>query len=102
MTEAAYISHARRKFYELADIAAGKRRGERVPPSISPLAMEAVTRIGALFDSEHGINSETTKHRLGERREQSAPLLIGVEDRMRTERAGLSRHSPRPGPWTIC
>ena len=37
-------SHSRRKFYELADIAASKRRGKSAPP-ISPLALEAVKRI---------------------------------------------------------
>ena len=93
VTEAACFAHARRKFYELADIAAGKRRGKRAPP-ISPLAMEAVKRIDALFDIERGINGETVERRLAVRREQSAPLLADLEDWMRTERAGLSRHSP--------
>ena len=78
---------------ELADIAAGKRRGKRAPP-ISPLAMEAVKRIDALFDIERGINGETAERRLAVRREQSAPILADLEDWMRTERAGLSRHSP--------
>ena len=49
--EALCWAHGRRKFYELADIAASKRRGKRAPP-ISPLALEAVTRIDALFDIE--------------------------------------------------
>ncbi len=93
VTEAACFAHARRKFYELADIAAGKRRGKRAPP-ISPLAMEAVKRIDALFDIERGINGKTAERRLAVRREQSAPLLADLEDWMRTERAGLSRHSP--------
>ena len=93
VTEAACFAHARRKFYELADIAAGKRRGKRAPP-ISPLAMEAVKRIDALFDIERGINGETAERRLAVRREQSAPILADLEDWMRTERAGLSRHSP--------
>ena len=93
VTEAACFGHARRKFYELADIAAGKRRGKRAPP-ISPLALEAVKRIDALFDIERGINGETVERRLAVRREQSAPLLADLEDWMRAERAGLSRHSP--------
>ena len=93
VTEAACFAHARRKFYELADIGAGKRRGKRAPP-ISPLAMEAVKRIDALFDIERGINGETAERRLAVRREQSAPILADLEDWMRTERAGLSRHSP--------
>jgi len=37
-------AHARRKFFELADIAANKRRGKTARP-ISPLALEAVRRI---------------------------------------------------------
>ena len=93
MTEAACFAHARRKFYELADIAVGKRRGKRAPP-ISPLGMEAVKRIDALFDIERGINGETAERRLAVRREQSAPLLADLEGWLRTERAGLSRHSP--------
>ena len=93
VTEAACFAHSRRKFYELADIAAGKRRGRNAPP-ISPLAMEAVERIDALFDIERSINGETAERRLATRREQSAPLLADLENWMRTERAGLSRHSP--------
>ncbi len=93
VTEAACFAHARRKFYELADIAAGKRRGKRAPP-ISPLAMEAVKRIDALFDNEREINGAPAWRRLAVRRERSAPLVAAFEEWMRTERAGLSRHSP--------
>ena len=90
--EALCWSHSRRKFYELADIAAGKRRGKHAPP-ISPLAMEAVKRTDALFDIERGINGESAEQRLAVRRELSAPLLADLEDWMRTERARLSRHA---------
>jgi len=41
-------AHSRRKFFELADIAA-RRRGPNAPP-IPPLALEAVTRIDAPFE----------------------------------------------------
>ena len=92
VTEALCWSHGRRKFYELADIAANKRRGKRAPP-ISPLALEAVKRIDALFDIEREINGETAEHRHAVRRERSAPLVAELEDWMRTERAGLSRHA---------
>ena len=92
MTEALCWAHGRRKFYELADIAAGKRRGKRAPP-ISPLALEAVKRIDALFDIEREINGESAERRLAVRRERSAPLVAELEDWMRTERAGLSRHA---------
>ena len=90
--EALCWAHSRRKFYELADIAAGKRRGKQAPP-ISPLAMEAVKQTDALFDIERGINGESAGHRLAVRRELSAPLVADLEDWMRTERARLSRHA---------
>ena len=92
VTEALCWAHGRRKFYELADIAANKRRGKRAPP-ISPLALEAVKRIDVLFDIEREINGETAERRLAVRRERSAPLVAELEDWMRMERAGLSRHA---------
>ena len=92
VSEALCWAHGRRRFYELADIAASKRRGKSAPP-ISPLALEAVTRIDALFDIERTINGETAERRLAVRRERSAPLVAELEDWMRTERAGLSRHA---------
>ena len=92
VTEALCWSHGRRKFYELADIAATKRRSKRAPP-ISPLALEAVKRIDALFAIERTINGESVEQRLAVRRERSAPLVAELEEWMRTERAGLSRHA---------
>ena len=93
VTAAACWAHSRRKFFELADIAASKGRGKNAPP-ISPLALEAVKRIDLLFDIERTINGKTAKQRLAAREELSAPLLADLEDWMRTERARLSRHSP--------
>src|SRR5215475_13973887 len=55
ITAALCWSHARRQFFELADIAANTRRGKNAP-AISPIALEAVKRIHALFDIERGIN----------------------------------------------
>ena len=52
-----------------------------------------VTRIDAIFDIERAINGETAEQRLAVRRERSAPPLADLEDWMRTERAGLSRHA---------
>ena len=92
MTEALCWAHGLRRFYELADIATGKRRGKRAPP-ISPLALKAVQRIDALFDIEREINGETAEQRSAVRRERSAPLVAELEDWMCTERAGLSRHA---------
>ena len=67
-----------RQFRELAGDAGNKRRGKRAAP-ISPVALEAVTRIDALFDIERGINGEPALHRLAVRRELSAPLLVELE-----------------------
>jgi transposase len=90
--EALCWSHARRKFFELADIAANARRGKNAPP-ISPIAMEAVKRIDALFALEREINGLSAATRLVARQEKSAPLVVVLEDWMRAERAKLSRHA---------
>ena len=74
ITSALCWAHARRQFFELADIAANARRGKKAP-AISPVALEAVKRIDALFDIERGINGLTAEERLRVRQEQSAPLV---------------------------
>jgi transposase len=86
-------AHARRKFFVLADIAANAKRGQDAPP-ISPLALEAVKRIDALFDIERAINGKSPEQRLAARQEHSAPRVADLETWMRTERARLSRHTP--------
>ena len=93
VTDALCWAHARRKFFELADIAAKARRGEKAPP-ISPVALEAVTRIDALFDLERTINGRTAAERLAARQEQAKPLVDGLETWMRDHRAAMSRHAP--------
>jgi transposase len=85
-------SHARRKFFELADIAANARRGKNAPP-ISPIALEAVKRIDAIFDIERDINGLNADERLRARRETSAHLVAALETWLRLERAKLSRHA---------
>ncbi len=97
VTDTACSAHARSKYYELADIAAGKRRGKNAPP-ILPLAMEAVKLIDALFDIQRGIDEGTAERSLALRREQSAPLLADLKNWMRVEHAGLSRNSSWPRP----
>ena len=58
----------RRKFFELADIAANARRGKNAAP-ISPIALEAVRRIDVIFDVERDINGQRADERLRVRRE---------------------------------
>ena len=91
--EAACWAHSRRKFFDLADIAAGKRRGKD-PPPVSPLALEAVKRIDVLFDIERGIVGKSAEERLAVRRELSAPVLAELKEWMRAERVKLSKHAP--------
>lgn len=90
ITSALCWSHARRQFFELADIAANARRG-RQAPAISPVALEAVKRIDALFDIERAINGLSAEERLRIRQEQSASLLADLETWLRDERSRLSR-----------
>ena len=94
IVEALCWSHARRKFFELADIAASARRGRTATP-ISPIAFEAVRRIDALFDIEREINGLSAGGRLAVRQERSAPLVTALEGWMHAERAKLSRHKWR-------
>jgi len=85
-------SHGRRKFFELADIAANARRGKDASP-ISPIALEAVKRIDLVFDIEREISGLPAAERLAARRLSSAPLVVALEEWMRAERAKLSRHN---------
>ncbi len=93
--EAACWAHARRKFFELADIAKNARRKAqgRGPVFIAPMALAAVQRIDALFEIERAINGKPPAERLAVRQEFSARLVADLESWMRAERAKLSRHS---------
>ncbi len=97
ITAALCWAHARRQFFELADIAANARRGKNAA-AISPIALEAVKRIDALFDIERGINGQSAEERLRVRREQSAPLLAALEAWLRDQRSRLSRSSSVAAP----
>ena len=93
LVEAACWVHARRPFFILADVAANARRkaqGKTASP-ISPLALEAVHRIDALFDIERSINRQSAEQRRSVRQEVSAPLVADLESWLREQRAKLSR-----------
>jgi transposase len=90
ITSALCWAHARRQFFELADIAANARRGKNAA-AISPVALEAVRRIDALFDIERGINGRSADERARIRKEQSAGLLSELESWLRQERSRMSR-----------
>ena len=63
----------------------------KTPAPISPLALEAVRRIDALFEIERSINGQSAEQRRAVRRELSAPLVADLESWMREQRAKLSR-----------
>ena len=87
-------SHARRKFFELADIKAIARKGKKIAEEISPIALDAVTRIDAIFDVEREINGLSAAARLGVRQQRVVPLVNDLHDWMRAERARMSKHNP--------
>jgi hypothetical protein len=78
ITSATCWSHARRQFFELADIAANARRGKNAP-AISPVALDCLQRIDALFDIERNING------------------LSAEERLRVPPGTKRTHSGRPG-----
>ena len=92
VTSALCWAHARRKFFELADIAGNVSKGKPAH-QISPVALEAVKRIDAIFDIEREINGLDPEARLAVRRELSRPLVDRLHDWLLEERAKLSRHN---------
>jgi hypothetical protein len=93
IVEAACWVHARRPFFVLADLAANARRKAQGKTSgvISPLALEVVRRIAALFDLERSINGQSAEQRRAVRQELSTPLVADLERWLREQRATLSR-----------
>ncbi len=92
VTSALCWSHARRKFFELADVEKNIRKGKS-PKDISPIAFEAVKRIDALFEIERDINGKSPEERFEARQRLSAPLVDDLERWLRGERALLSKHA---------
>jgi transposase len=79
--EAACWAHARRKFYELAEL------------TKAPMASEAVRRIDELFAIEREINGLTAEARLAARRQRAAPIVAELEPWLRAQRDRVSGKS---------
>ena len=91
--EAACWAHARRKFFVLADVEENARRkaaGKSGIP-LSPIAIEVVRRIDALFAIEREINGKSPEERLAVRRAESRTLVDDLVTYMREQAARLSR-----------
>ncbi|EHJ60622.1 Transposase IS66 [Novosphingobium pentaromativorans US6-1] len=91
--EAGCFAHARRKFFELADVEAAARRKSRGERSgmMYPIALEAVQRLDALFEIERSISGKATEERLAVRQGLSAPLMADLHAWLTAQLAKLSR-----------
>jgi len=92
ITPAFCFAHARRGFFELADIGKNAREGKKGKP-VSPIALEAVRRLDALFEIERAINGRGADELRAVRQEKSKPLLEDMHAWLLRERETLSRSS---------
>jgi transposase len=81
VTEAACWAHARRNFFELAELKKG------------PIAIEAVKRIDLLFAIEREINGQSAQQRIRVRTKRARPLVDELESWLRLQRGRLSPKS---------
>src|SRR4051812_37291001 len=91
--EAACWVHARRPFFAMADIEENARRkaAGKKEIALSPIAIEIVRRIDALFEIERSINGKSAQERLDVRQALSRPLVEDLQIYMREQLAKLSR-----------
>jgi transposase len=85
VTEAACLAHARRKFF---DVHAATQ---------SPLALEALQRIAALYAIEAVIRGQPPDARLAVRQAKSAPLFIDLRDWLERTQTRISGKSDLAG-----
>jgi hypothetical protein len=86
-------SLARRKFFERANIKGNVRKGKPAH-DISPVALDAVTGIEAIFGIERQINELDATSRLEIRQRLSRPLVEELHHWMLAERGSMSKHNP--------
>lgn len=91
--EAACWVHARRPFFAMADFEENARRKAtgKKEIALSPIAIEVVRRIDALFAIERSINGQSADQRKAVRQAQSAPLVADLGAYMHERCAKLSR-----------
>lgn len=91
--EAGCWAHARRPFFIMADVEENTRRkasGKKEIP-LSPIAMEMVRRIDALFETERSINGKSAEERLMVRQSVSRPLVDALRVYMCEQIGRLAR-----------
>src|SRR6201986_4574203 len=81
-----------RPFFAMADLAENARRRASGKKAVvlSPIAIEVVRRIDALFDIERPINGKPAEERRAVRQGLSRPLVEALQIYMREQRAKLS------------
>jgi len=91
--EAACWVHARRPFFAMADLEENARRkaAGKKQIVISPMAVEIVRRIDALFEIERAMGGKGADQRKAVRQSLSAPLVTELKAYMIEQRAKLSR-----------
>jgi transposase len=91
--EAARWAQARRPFFAMADIEENARRkaAGKKEIALSPIAIEVVRRIDALFEVERSINGKSVEERLVVRQALSRPFVEDLHAYMREQLAKLSR-----------
>jgi transposase len=91
--EAACWVHARRPFFAMADLEENARRkaASKKEIPLSPIAIEIVRRIDALFEIERSINGKSAGERLAVRRARSRPLVDDLHAYMSAQAEKLSR-----------
>ena len=93
IVEAGCWVHARRPFFAMADLEENARRQAAGKKTIvlSPIAIQVVRRIDALFDVERSINGKSAEERKAVRQDLSKPLITELQVYMREQRAKLSQ-----------
>ena len=94
--EAGCWAHARRKFFELADIESAARKSARgqKPPSVYPRALDAIRLIDSLFAIERDINGASASERRAVRQMRSTPVIAELEVWLGQTRGQFSRGHP--------
>jgi transposase len=88
--------HGRRNFFKLADIAAAAAKRAKSTSSelvLSPICLEAVKRIDALFAVEREMNGKSAEERLALRQEHVAPLVADLKLWLQEKYEKMSRHA---------
>jgi len=86
-------SHARRPFFIFADLeeAARRKAASKKPIAMSPIAIEVVLRIDALFEIERAINGQSPDQRKAVRQELAKPLVEELHAYLEDKRSNFSR-----------